>query len=199
MIQLGQVRESEIVLTFLKAEINSAYGQSILQLCQIFGATSQELIDRADLDSDYYNAVRGAVLDCYRGYLRRTLLFAGFPKNVTWRRVELEPHELGRLKYIDDKDKDWMSYSQKTRLPQRVVERIARGELPGLEKKVCGIQEKLRRGELLPEIIAADGENGDLILIEGHCRATAYVGLNWSENIPMFLGSSPQMPNWYYF
>src|ERR1700676_2150580 len=111
MIELGSGRESEIVLAFLKAEIDSAYGQSIRQFCQMFGVTSQELIDHADSDSDYYNAVRGAVLDCYRGYLRRTLLFTGFPKKVTWRRVELETPDLNRLKYIA-KEEHWMSYSQ---------------------------------------------------------------------------------------
>src|ERR1700682_6629048 len=116
MIELGSARESEIVLAFLKAEINSTYGQSIRQYCQMFGVTTQELIDRADLDSDYYNAVRAAVLDCYRGYLRRTLLFAGFPKNVTWRRVELETTDLSCLKYIA-KEEHWMSYSQGTRSP----------------------------------------------------------------------------------
>jgi hypothetical protein len=36
-------------------------------------------------------------------------------------------------------------------------------------------------------------------LIEGHYRATAYVGLNWPEKIPMFVGSSPQMHRWHWF
>jgi hypothetical protein len=61
------------------------------------------------------------------------------------------------------------------------------------------IQESLERGEKLPELIAADGEKGDLILIEGHCRAAAYVGLKWSTSIPMFLASSPFMHGWHFY
>jgi hypothetical protein len=195
MIELGSARECEVVLAFLKAEVASLdYSKYILPRLARRGLSRGQLIDNPDPDNAHDNLIRQEILGEYRGYGRGESLFCRFPSDVRWRRVELEPHEFGRLKYIrEDEDKNWMSYSQGTRLPQRVAERIARGELPGLEKKVCGIQEKLRRGALLPEIIAAEGEKGDLILIEGHCRATAYVGLNWSGNIPMFLGSSPQM------
>ncbi len=87
-----------------------------------------------------------------------------------------------------------MAFSENTRRPSRVAERIANDELlddPG--RAIIAVQEKLRQGERFPELMAAEGNGDDLILIEGCYRATAYVGLNWSESIPMFLGSSPQM------
>jgi hypothetical protein len=77
---------------------------------------------------------------------------------------------------------------------------MAKGELdddPG--KHVIAIQERLKRGERLPELVAAEGEGGELILIEGHCRATAYVGMDWRENIPMFLAFSPLMAQWVFY
>ena len=78
-----------------------------------------------------------------------------------------------------------------------MAERIANHELhENLGKAIIAIQEKLQRGERFPELIAAKGNGNDLILIEGHTRATAYVVLKWPENIPMFLGSSPRMHEW---
>jgi hypothetical protein len=199
MIELGQARECEVILAFLTAEAESpGYSETIRSLLEQIGVSREKLIDDPNLDSDCCNALRGIVLDGYRGYMRRRNLFLGFPKPVDWRRVQLEPDDFNRLRYVA-KEPSWEKCSQGTRLPQRVVERIARGELPDLQKKIAGIQENLRRGKLFPEIIAAEGEKGDLILIEGHSRATAYVGLGWNTNIAAFLASSPFMHRWYFY
>lgn len=85
----------------------------------------------------------------------------------------------------------------------RVIERIARVDdvdlliHPG--SVVRSIQEKLKRGGSVAELIVAHGESGDLVLIEGNTRATAFVGLCWDRNIPMFVASSPCVPGWKYY
>jgi hypothetical protein len=200
MIQLGPARESDVVLAFLKAEIDySDHRQQIHQYMQMLGVTRQELLDDASLDNDYYNAVRAFVFDCYRGYLRRDALFIRFPKRVNWRRVELEPADIGRLTYIAN-EPSWDSYSQRTRSPQVVADRIARRELPdSFAQTVAAIQDKLKRNETLPELVAVEGEGDKLILIEGAHRITAYVGLNWQANIPTIIGRSALMPNWHWY
>ena len=87
MIEIAPARESDVVLAFLKAEIDySDARQQIQQYLRVFGLTKQELIDCADLGNDYENSVRAALLECYRGYLTRNSLFKGFPKKVNWRR-----------------------------------------------------------------------------------------------------------------
>src|SRR2546426_7991730 len=186
MVELGRARECDVFLAFLRAEVDSpAYGKHIApwlaEAHRVLGIGRDTLIDNPDLENSQQNVIRKRMLS-YRGLESRQALFCGFPTDVLWRRVELEPHELGRLKYIG-KDENWMSFSEGTRRPSRVVERIAKGELldnPG--RAISDIQEKLRRGERFPELIAAEGNGDDLILIEGHRRATAYVGLNWSES-----------------
>jgi hypothetical protein len=199
MIELGPARESNIVLAFLRAEIDySNLSQGIQQNLGAFGMTRRELIDNADLANDYQNAVRAVLLDSYRGYLRRTLLFTGFPKDVEWRRVELEHTDLDRLRYIA-KEEHWDMYSEGTRQPKRVVDKIARGDLPDLAQKVGAIQEKLRCGETLPELVAVEGKGTDLILIEGAHRTTAYMALRWSTNVAAFIGCSPHMSNWHFY
>src|SRR5215469_8342114 len=114
MIDRGAARESEIVLAFLKAETDRWNGgqEAIQNLLQRVGITGQQLIE-ADLQNDYYNALRAIVLDAYRGYLRRDGLFRGFPKDVTWRRVELEAQDLQRLRYV--KSVEWFPHSDNTR------------------------------------------------------------------------------------
>jgi hypothetical protein len=198
VIDVRPARESEVVLAFLKAEIDySSHRQEIQQYSQGLGVTRHELLDGSNMNSDYYNALRAVVFDCYRGYLRRTALFSGFPRDVNWRRVELEPPDFGRLKYV--RSAEWEPLSEGTRQPQRVVDRIARGELPELAQKVFAIQERLQSGEILPELAAVEGEGSNLILIEGAHRTTAYVGLKWTANVPAFVGKSPLMRNWLFY
>lgn len=198
MIDHGPVNESQVVLAFLKAEVDSPrYRDNVMGLLKMFGLGRAKLIDDPDVDNDCCNALRRILLS-YRGFAQREFLFRGFPTVVSWRQVDLEPRDLSRLRYI--RNPDWMAVSENTRQPRRVIERMARGELgdnPG--KHVLAIQERLRRGERLPELVAAEGPGTDLILIEGHCRATAYVGMDWRENIPMFLASSISMAQWDYF
>lgn len=200
MIELGPVRESDVVFAFLKAEIDySDQRQQIHQYLQALGVSRQELLDDGNMDSDYYNAIRALALESFRGYLSRRGVFTRFPKKMYWRRVELEPAELaGRLKYV--RSKEWWPLSDGTRQPQRVVEKIARGELPApFVQKVASIQERLKLGDVLPELVVVEGDGGDLILIEGAHRTTAYVSLEWAKNVPAFVGSSPSMREWEFY
>jgi len=76
MIEIAPARESDVVLAFLKAEIDhSPHRHQIHQLLQIFQGTRQELIDDGDLSVDWQNAVRAVLLDCYCGYLTRDRFF----------------------------------------------------------------------------------------------------------------------------
>ncbi len=110
MIELGPARGCEVVLAFLKAEVDSPrYGCHIARQLQALCLSRTLLIDSPDLDNENHNLIRLAMLD-YRGFRNRGALFHQFPADVLWRRVELEPHELGRLKYIG-KDENWMSFS----------------------------------------------------------------------------------------
>jgi hypothetical protein len=166
MIDVRPTRESEVVLAFLRTEIDySSHRQEIQQYFQGLGVTRHELLDGSNMNNDYYNALRAVVFDCYRGYLRRTALFSGFPRDVNWRLVELESPDFGHLKYV--RSAEWEPLSEGTRQPQRVIDRIARGELPELAQKVFAIQERLQSGEILPELAAVEGEGSNLLLIEG--------------------------------
>jgi hypothetical protein len=81
-----------------------------------------------------------------------------------------------------------------------LAERVTRGEAPDdPAENVRAIQKALVNGLSLPPIVLIQGDNGKLILVEGHCRATAYVGLEWVAGIRALLGSSPLMRGWLFF
>jgi hypothetical protein len=91
-----------------------------------------------------------------------------------------------------------MKVAEGTRSVVRAAGRIDRFELPETADRVRAIQQDLTSGKLMAPLIFVEGENGTLILVEGHSRATAYAGLNWPL-IPALLGFSATMRDWSYY
>ncbi len=54
-------------------------------------------------------------------------------------------------------------------------------------------------GRRFGPLIAVEAEDGFLILVEGHSRATAYVASRLDGNIDLLVGSSPAMPFWHWY
>lgn len=50
-----------------------------------------------------------------------------------------------------------------------------------------------------PPLIAAQHDKGDLVLIEGHSRATAYVLERYEGTVKAFIGSSLSMKDWPFY
>ena len=203
MIELGRARETDIVLAFLKAETDRWHNNSSVQtFLSSVGVTNERLI-HADFQGDYANKLRACVLDAFRGYLRKDGIFRRFPNGAVWRRVELEPTDLSRLRYV--KSIEWLEISDGTRLPQRAVEMLDGGQrtdgahLANAALKVAGIKKSLESGERLFELVAVEGQGDDLILVEGAHRTTTYVALRWTKNLPALIGRSPFMPNWAFY
>jgi hypothetical protein len=82
--------------------------------------------------------------------------------------------------------------------PSTVIELMDLGLLPNdPAEHIRGIQEKLRHRERMPELIIERHENGNLILIEGHCRATAYISLPWQRiSLSSWVFGQPQDATW---
>ena len=120
MIERGPASENEVVLAFLRAEIDSpkpdvqgCYARSL----ERWGLDRVNLIDNADLNDEEANHNRVAVLDECRGFGRRIALFQGFPTDTKWRRVVIEPSDFHRLKCIRIKDDtQWRTLTKGTRL-----------------------------------------------------------------------------------
>jgi hypothetical protein len=61
------------------------------------------------------------------------------------------------------------------------------------------IVEDLKRGKVYPELIGVDGAAGEIILMEGHTRATAHALAKAPSQIKCIVGSSVSMRNWAFY
>jgi len=199
MIELGPATEHQMVLAFLRAEIESPrfsqfYRQCLDQLQQ-FGVNRETLLDDPDLGSCRDNSLRIKMLGAGRGYRGNTLLFAGFPTDVFWRRVAIEHADWTRVKYANYPT--WKDLSGGTRFVTDGANNIA--SVVGAEdvnKNVAGLIAELKKGRRYPELIGVANERDEIILIEGHSRATAYAVAGLVEPIQAIVGSSANMNSW---
>jgi len=190
MVDLGSATVHEMVLAFVKAEVDSRRFSHDYQapLAQS-GFDRRTLIDLADLESVSQNKARLDILKKGKGRLLQGLL-----GDVTWRQVALEEIDIPRLKYLNHQN--WIDFSGGTRLVSDGAKNIHSRILPNnTNAQILTIAEAFKNGSRYPELIAvAVDEN--IVLVEGHMRATAYILAGWHARIECILGASPTMHKW---
>jgi hypothetical protein len=202
MIDVGPSTEHEMVLAFIRAELDSArfgaHYQSCFAQLKERGVDRQMLVDAPSLLSAQQNAIRKEILKAVRGYGAGQFLFAGFPIDVTWRRVALGQADLPKLKYA--KCPPWVELSGGTRFVIEGAKHIG-SDTPAEDAAVNirAVAEDLKRGKRYAELIGVDGQSGDIILMEGHTRATAYAVAQLPDRIDCLVGSSPLMNRWAFY
>jgi hypothetical protein len=182
MIIEDNVSENEMVLEFLKSEI-------------------RPLIEDANLSDGDGNRRRANLLDCLRGYQRRTSLFQNFPVDAKWRRLSLGTRDLAHVKYLNSST--WRSLAgRELRVVDgaaRIVDRSFDRTIPNIDKCVAhvrAIAQSICEGRDLPALILADLGDGTAVVIEGNHRATAYVIAGVECPISALSGSSTGMAAW---
>lgn len=196
MIELGAASEDDVVFAFLRAEIDSPkWGPLYSRALRGRNLDRVSLVDAADLKDARANIARKDVLGDVRGYGRRSGLFTGFPLDATWRRVEVEPSDFPRLKSIS-RDDLWEKLTGGTRLIQDAAGNL--DTYPELAERVRIARERIEQGLPTAELIAVENDAGDLIVVEGHTRATAYVLLS-DLAFTTFVGTSSSMSQWHFF
>jgi hypothetical protein len=205
MNYIEPITEDDVVLAFVKAEIDSPlYSPMYHTQLATLGASRETLIDNADLSNQPQNNLRKKLLRSARGYPDQSL-FSNFPRDATWRRVRLEPIEVGALK--NGRFANWIELKKGGRSVTRGAAEIASGlaeqsanaDIRTIAAAVKDVAGKIRAGHKFPELIVVQAEDGSLILLEGNTRATAYVLAGKSEPIEVFVGSSAQMSFWYWY
>jgi hypothetical protein len=199
MNERGPVTEHEMVLAFLQSEIDSArFGLHYQGILTQWGLNRASLIDQANLANADDNHFRTELLKSVRGYEANQYLFNGFPSHVQWRRVELEIVELTLLKYANFPT--WITLSEGSRSVvdgAKNIERIQTDE--NASDNIKAVVKKVRNGHRFPELIAVQADGQDLILVEGHTRATAYVLAQPSYPIELLVGSSSLLKQWVFY
>jgi hypothetical protein len=193
---LAPATEDDMVLLFLRAEIDSTrFAPTLLETLAELGR-DRSLVDHADTTDAEENAARREALARSRGYLRNEAVFSGFPDDTSWSWAMLTPDELAAVRYIDWDY--WLDVTGGTRRPADAIERM-RDEWGSEGNDVRAIADTVARGSLPLEIIVLGRPPGeDLVVLEGHVRLSAL--LLRPENLPaevcVLLGTSPRIEEW---
>jgi hypothetical protein len=195
MIDIGPATEDEMVIAFLRAEVDSSrYGDIIRRSLTQFGL-ERGLIDEPNLADAAENAIRKQLL-AFRGYEARTALFTGFPRDASWRRVTLEVPDFETIRYANYPT--WVTLSDDTRLVSVGARNFLQRPSDVATQQIAAIAEDIRKGKRFPELIAAEPDGGSLVLIEGHSRATAYLIEHLEGPVEALIATSPLLTRWYF-
>jgi hypothetical protein len=193
MIELCAASEDDVVLAFLRAEIDSpTWGPAYRGAIRLRGLDRASLIDAADLSDAQANRDRMNLLSDVRGFGRGIGLFAGFPVHVEWKLAVIETADFGRLKYISN-DADWLNLSGGTRFVEDGARNLESNDR--IAANVHAAQHEIEQGRCTAPLILAEVDDGSLVIVEGHTRATAYVVLS-DRSFTALIGASPLMRRW---
>jgi hypothetical protein len=190
--------EAEVVATFLRAELDSPrYGERIRELLSDAGSDEAVLL-APELDDVEANARRAELLERHRAWLSREGLFDGFPEQVEWSLVGLDPEEVLGILYIDWDW--WLRVSGGTRRPVDAAARIRANQVPGsTAEEHEPIAARLETDDPPPELIVVSTPDcSRLVAVEGHVRLTAYALFPeyLPEELPVYLGASEEISRW---
>ena len=163
---MSEIIENEMILAFLKAEIDSPrWGQYYLAILSDRGLNKNKIIDCADLSRSEHNIFRAELLGSVRGYGKNDSLFRGFPSDTKWRRTQMSIQNFSGLKYA--KFKTWIDLTKGTRL---VVDGARNVDLTQVDENanahIKAVTNLLKNGKRYPDLIAVEGDNGFFILVE---------------------------------
>lgn len=196
---IEDLTKAEMVAAFLKGEIASVrFGPEILALLERDGL-ERRIIDAPDTRNEAENRQRMKLFGDFRGYRQNRDLFQDFPAEVSWRRCVLTHEELLRVRYIDYSY--WNELSGGTRHPTDAATNIRAGvEVFDVSNEgFLGMAQALRDGAQFPELILVGTAPGsDLVILEGHVRATAYAlaGERIPDELTVIVGFSPELARW---
>lgn len=199
MRRLRPSNEAEMVALFLRTELPAARFQDKLRALLERDGLPERVVTAPNLDDDAENQARLRLLTQHRDYGTRTELFDGFPDDVCWQWMAITPAELARVRFIDYDY--WVELSGGTRLAADAAPRIRAGAAPfGVPSDwALGMAHEVARGARFPPLIlVTTGPGGDLVVLEGHARLTAFMLARdrLPPELEVLVGSSPTMTSW---
>ena len=201
---LGAATEDQVILAWLQAEIESPDFQAYVignppnpaNLSQALkAARSPDLRDQAQ------NELRRQMITAAYGFGQGAGSFQGLGPDLEWRRVRLDTDEVGGLFYARQ-GSSWPILAPATRKVAEGATNVGHvftGDstnmvVLSLASGICHSDKKV------PEIIALRRPDGNLVILEGHARATAIVleAHRFPGGVDVYVGSGPSVANWPY-
>lgn len=191
--------ENEMIAEFLKAELYSErFGDDILKILKKYNI-DRNIIENPDPSSDKENEMRKKALGYHRGYGENRDYFRNFPENIRWEEAHLSPDDLKKVKYIDYRY--WNKISGGSRLIQDAVNNIKAGieVFKESNQRFFNVLQAISQGKKFPKIIlVSTHKSGDLVILEGHVRLTAYLMKPrlLPKKLEAIIGYSPDFDKW---
>jgi hypothetical protein len=191
--------EAEMVALFLRTELPAARSRDSLRALLADDGLPERVVTAPDLGDDAENQARLRLLTQHRGYGTRTELFDGFPDDVCWQWIAITPAELAAVRYIGYDY--WVELSGGTRLAVDAGPRIRAGVAPfGVASDwALGMAQDVAGGARFPPmILVTTGPGGDLVVLEGHARLTAFILAReyLPQEMEVLVGSSSAVACW---
>lgn len=164
--------ESEMILEFLKGELNSnRFNDELNKVLKYLKIESTIIIDGNILDFKE-NKLRLKIMKEYRGY-PNSELFENFPKSVDWKYVKLNAEDLDNIYYIDYDY--WNLLSNNTSKPIEAVKTITSGtQIFDVSNQPFLDGVEYIKSNIFPPVILLTCNNEKFLIIEGHSRMTIY-------------------------
>ena len=199
MRRLRPGNEAQMVALFLCTELPAARHRDDLRALLERDGLPDHVITNPDLGDDAENQARLRLLTRHRGYGTRTELFDGFPDDVRWQWMAITPAELATVRFINYDY--WAELSGPTRLAADAAPRVRAGVAPfGVPSDwALGMAQAVAGGARFPPLIlVTTGPGGDLVVLEGHARLTAFMLARdrLPPELEVLVGSSPAMTRW---
>lgn len=160
--------EAEMILCYLKAELNSSRFKDGLLNSLKQHNFSQRLITNGNPVDKKENDKRRQILKDYRGYPDKQL-FYNFPQKIIWKFVRFEENDIENIFYINYGD--WNTLSNDTSSCLEAAKNIYNnGEL--YKPYLDGL--KYLEKNVFDPIILITADQERYLIIEGHSRMTVY-------------------------
>ena len=170
--------EEEMILEFLKGEINSKRFNEALNIAINTLGLDSNIILNGNINDDQENIDRLKIMKNFRGYPDEEL-FERFPKIVEWKYLELNEKDIDNIYYIDYSY--WNELSNGTSKPIEAAKVIKSGKMiyeVSNQPFLDGVE--YNKTNEFPPVILITCNDEKYLIIEGHSRMTVY-GFNPSK------------------
>lgn len=169
---IRKTNEAEMILEFLKGEINSSrFNEELNDTLKKLNLNTS-IINEGDISNEKENLLRLKIMNVFRGYPDKEL-FENFPKINEWKFLELNEKDIDNIYYIDYDY--WNELSDGTSKPTEAAKIIKSGkEIYGVSNKPFLNGVEYLKDNKFPPVILITCNDEKYLIIEGHSRMTVY-------------------------
>ena len=175
---IRKTNEAEMILEFLKGELNSKrFNEDLNNAINELGLDSNIILN-SNINDDQENIDRLKIMKKFRGYPDEEL-FERFPKIEEWKYLELNEKDIDNIYYIDYDY--WNELSNGTSKPVEAAKVIKSGkEIYEVSNQPFLDGVEYNKINKFPPVILITCNDEKYLIIEGHSRMTVY-GFNPSK------------------